>query len=97
MHQALKAHYNQLSVALHKLIDSDTGERLQLMRGLTKHGYTNILSSSPKCWITKVFLSDFRKVFDRHLQDIQPTDLSKLVIKKTIQREWSRMWNTQLS
>ena len=101
----LGAHYNPPSEALHKLIDIPpptllyTCERLHLMRGLAKYGYTDIISSSPKSGITKVFLSDFKKVFDRHtqLQDIQPTALSKPIIKKTIQKEWSRMWSTQLS
>ena len=54
------------------------------MRGLAKYGYTSIISSSPKSGITKVFLSDFRKVFDRHthFQEKQPLDLSKPVIKR---------------
>ena len=62
------------------------------MRGLAKYGYTSICST-PKSGITKVFLSDFREVFDRdtHFQEKQPLDLSKPVIKKTIRREWSRI------
>ena len=69
------------------------------MRGLAKYGYTSIISSSPKSGITKVFLSDFRKVFDRHthFQEKQPLDLSKPVIKKTIRREWSRIAKTRPS
>ena len=88
----LGAHFNPPGETLHKIINIPpitllySKERLRIMRGLAKYGYTNIISSTHKSTISKNFLSDLKKVVDRHTQvnDIWPEDLSKRIVDKTI-------------
>ena len=88
----LGAHFNPPGEAFHKIINIPpitllyTKERLHIIRCMAKYGYTNIISSTHKSTITKNFLSDLKKVVDRHTQvnDIWPEDLSKRIVDKTI-------------
>ena len=100
----LGAHFNPPGEALHKIINIPpitllySKERLSIMRGLAKYGYTNIISSTHKSTISKNFLSDLKKVVDRRTQvnDIQPEDLSKRIVDKAIQSHWTKRWKTQV-
>ena len=100
----LGAHFNPPGEALHKIINIPpitllySKERLHIMRGLAKYGYTNIISSTHKSTISKNFLSGLKKVVDRHTQvnEIQPEDLSKRIVDKTIQSHWTKRWKTQI-
>ena len=84
----LGAHFNSPGEAVRKIINIPpitilyTKERLHIMRGLAKYGYTNRISSPHQSTVTNNFLSNFKNVVDRHTQvnDIRPEDLSKDII-----------------